>query len=350
MQPDRVIIDGSFGEGGGQIVRSAVALAAVTGRPLVMENIRAGRKPAGLKRQHVTAVTAAAEICGATVAGATVGSQHLEFQPDRPRAGEYSFTIGTAGSTTLVMQTVLPALLVAEGPSTVTLSGGTHNPWAPPFDFIERVYLPLINRMGPATTAKLDRPGFYPAGGGQWKATTQPAGSLHGFDLTERRRLIEQRVTALVARLPRQIGERECDTAVRKLGWPKSSCHVQEISDSACPGNAVMVELRYEHVTAIFTGFGQRGVKAEKVAAGAAREAKRYLATDVPVDEHLADQLLLPLGIAAHLGGKGGTFRTLTLSRHAVTHVEILRKFLDIEIDVAEHERDNVTVRISRIS
>lgn len=346
MPADQISIDGSFGEGGGQIVRSSVSLSAVSGRPLNLYNIRAGRKSPGLKRQHVTAVKAAAEICGAAVRGANLGSSQLDFKPSDVRAGDYDFAIGTAGSATLVLQTVLPALLTAGASSTVRLSGGTHNAWAPPFDFLERVYLPLINRMGPNVRVSLDRPGFYPAGGGRFVVRVEPSRQLTGFDLAERGEITRRSVRALVAKLPRHVGERECDTIVRKLGWPKSCGTVIEVTDSAGPGNCVMIEVQSERGTALFTGFGQRGLKAEKVARGAAREARRYLDADVLVDEHLADQLMLPLGLAARAGGRGGTFRTLSLSQHAKTHIEILRRFLDVEIAVQPRESDEVDVQI----
>jgi RNA 3'-terminal phosphate cyclase (ATP) len=346
MSDRHITIDGSFGEGGGQIVRSSILLSVVTGRPLSIHNIRAGRRPTGLKRQHVTAVTAAAKICGASVRGATVGSARLDFEPGRVESGAYEFAIQTAGSTTLVLQTVLPALLTANGPSSVTLSGGTHNMWAPPFDFLDRVYLPLIHRMGPEVRARLDRPGFYPAGGGRFQVGIQPVEQLQGFDLLHRGAVVHRRVRAIVARLPRHIAEREIDTALRQLGWPQSAGTLEEIADAQGPGNLVMIEVDCEHAKAMFTGFGQRGVKAEKVAAGAAHEARRYLAADVPVDEHLADQILLPLGLAARFGSGGGTYRTLALSAHATTHAEILRRFLDIEIAVDEQGKDDVEVTV----
>jgi RNA 3'-terminal phosphate cyclase (ATP) len=162
---DMLTIDGSQSEGGGQVLRSSLALSLVTGRPFAIENIRAGRKKPGLLRQHLTAVLAAAEVSAAEVEGAALASRRLLFRPGRVRAGDYAFRVGTAGSATLVLQTVLPALLLAEGESTLTLEGGTHNPMAPPVDFLENAYLPLVNRLGPRVKVQLVRPGFYPAGG-----------------------------------------------------------------------------------------------------------------------------------------------------------------------------------------
>src|SRR5262245_60443308 len=172
------VIDGSQGEGGGQILRTALALSLVTGAPFRVEKIRAGRQKPGLLRQHLTAVTAAVEIGGAAVEGATLGSRELSFRPGSVRPGAYRFAVGTAGSAALVLQTVLPALLTATGPSTVVVEGGTHNPHAPPFDFLALAFLPLLARMGARAQATLDRPGFYPAGGGQLTVEITPAPAL----------------------------------------------------------------------------------------------------------------------------------------------------------------------------
>jgi len=341
-------IDGSFGEGGGQIVRSSLALSLVTGVPIQIDNIRAGRKKSGLMRQHLTAVLAAAEVGGAAVRGASLGSSRLDFEPAGVSCGDYQFRVGTAGSATLVLQTVLPALLTADGPSTLVLEGGTHNPFAPPFDFLARTYLPLINRMGPSVTAVLDRPGFYPAGGGRVTVTIESAERLAGFDLLERGEIVGRRGTAVVAKLPRHIAQRECDTLARRLDWDDSCCRVEERTDTAGPGNVVLAELECEHITEVFTGFGQRGVRAEDVARNVVREIRRYLKAGVPVGAHLADQWMLPLGISAHHGGGGGAFRTLDLTQHAATHIDILQRFLDVTIDVEKHGRDDHVVRVEK--
>ena len=175
MNKSILTIDGSYGEGGGQVLRSSLAMSLVTGRPFVIENIRAGRKKPGLMRQHLTAVNAAVEVSHAEAAGAAIDSARLEFRPGQVTAGKYKFSVGTAGSATLVLQTVLPALLLADGESHLTLEGGTHNPFAPPLDFLTKAYLPLVNRMGPKVTVDpFYRPGFYPAGGGKFTVHVQP--------------------------------------------------------------------------------------------------------------------------------------------------------------------------------
>jgi RNA 3'-terminal phosphate cyclase (ATP) len=338
-------IDGSLGEGGGQIVRSSLALSLVTRQPVTINRVRAGRERPGLKRQHVTAVQAARKISNAQVDGVEVGSSRLVFKPGPVQSGDYTFRITTAGSTTLVLQTILPALMLADAPSTVTLEGGTHNTFAPPYDFLARVYLPLLERMGPQVATRIERYGFFPAGGGRFTVNIQPASQLNPFQLLDRGKVVSQAVKALLAQLPRHIGQRECATAVQRLGWPASSARIEEVKNSPGPGNAVIVELQSQHVTELFTGFGQRGVRAEKVARQAADQAASYLAGNVPVGEYLADQLLLPLGLGAHQGTGGGVFRTLPLSLHSTTHIDLLRRFLDIDMTTQEQPDGSVIVK-----
>jgi RNA 3'-terminal phosphate cyclase (ATP) len=328
---DLLTIDGSFGEGGGQILRSSLALSMLTGRPLRLENIRANRDKPGLRRQHLTAVIAAARISGAKVDGAAVGSNTLEFWPGEVRAGEYTVDIGSAGSTTLVFQAVLPALLAAPGPSTLTLVGGTHNPGGPPLDFLERAFLPLVRRMGPGITVTLDRPGFAPAGGGRWTVRVEPAARLTPLHLIERGNVRRRTARAVLAGLPRHIAERELATVAEVTRWPASALHMQELPAEWGPGNVVMLEVESERITEVFSSVGRRGTPAEKVARDAAMQAVRYLESEVPVGDCLADQLLLPMAVA----GKG-SYVTLPLTRHAQTHIEVIRMFLDVPVATRE--------------
>lgn len=322
-----IFIDGSYGEGGGQILRTSLALSLVTGKPFRIERIRAGRKTPGLLRQHLTAVGAAAKVGRAEVTGVQVGSGELTFTPKEVVPGDYAFAIGTAGSTSLVLQTVLPALLLAAAPSVLTLEGGTHNPFAPPFDFLERAFLPLLSRMGAQLKAELECPGFYPAGGGRARFTITPAGSLAPLDLRERGEIRARRAKALVVNLPASIAERELAVIGRRLSWNAEWLRPEVIRNSCGPGNVVSIEVESEHVTEVFTGFGERGVTAEAVAEKAVKEARRYLASEVAVGEYLADQLLIPMALAG-----GGAFTTGPLSRHALTNIEIIHKFLDVRI------------------
>ena len=339
-------IDGSQGEGGGQIIRSSLALSAVTGKSFHLTNIRAGRKKPGLKRQHVTCVKAAAEICSATVDGAELNANEFTFDPGAIRGGEFHFQVGTAGSTSLVAQTVLPALMLADEPSVVTLQGGTHNPWAPPFDFLQRVFLPQLAKAGPQVNATLDSYGFYPAGGGQFSLEINPQKELNGFDLPQRDAKPRPTVTAVVAKIPITVGDRECDTIRRKMTWSQKCMRVVDVEDPIGAGNVVMIELESENVTELFIGIGKVGIKAEQVARGVLRQAKAYLSLDVPVGEYLADQLMMPMGLAASQG-QTSSFRTGPLSMHSKTHIDVLKTFLEIDIDVQEENHESFLVRIA---
>jgi RNA 3'-terminal phosphate cyclase (ATP) len=326
-------IDGSTGEGGGQIVRTSLGLSLVTGKPFSIRRIRAGRKKPGLLRQHLTAVRAAAEVSLADVDGDELGSGELTFAPGDVRPGEYRFAVGSAGSATLVLQTILPGLMIAQGPSQLVLEGGTHNPFAPPFDFLQKAFLPILERIGPRVTADLDRAGFYPAGGGRISVRIEPETSLRGIDLVDRGRIVRRSAQGIVSNLPLHIALREVDVIRRKMSLAEDCIEARQI-DSPGPGNVVLVQIESQHVTEVFAGFGQKGLPAEKVAARVVREAKRYLKAGVPVGEHLADQLLVPMALA------GGRFRTLAPSSHMTTNVETIRRFLEVQIQVEEIESE----------
>jgi RNA 3'-terminal phosphate cyclase (ATP) len=336
-----IIIDGSKGEGGGQVLRTALALSLARGTAFRMENIRARRERPGLMRQHLTAVQAACAVGRARVEGDTLGSRTLTFVPQAVEAGEYVFSVGTAGSGTLVLQTVLLPLLLASRETTLTVEGGTHNPWAPPFDFLARVFLPIVNRLGPRVVVDLERPGFYPAGGGRFSVTIKPAASIERLELLERGEITSRRVRAIVANLPRHIAEREAATALNALNWPDGARGI-EVVDATGPGNIVFVEIESQHAMEICTGFGEAGTRAEAVAAQASKDARRYLAAGVPVGCHLADQLLPLMAL-----GNGGAFRTLGLSQHARTNADVVRQFLDVRIEVREETRDVVRLDVA---
>jgi RNA 3'-terminal phosphate cyclase (ATP) len=337
-----IAIDGSFGEGGGQILRSSLALSLITGQPFRIEKIRAGRKNPGLLRQHLTAVRAATEVGQADVKGDAIGSQQLTFTPGKIKTGDYAFAVGTAGSATLVLQTVLPALLIGDGETTtLTLEGGTHNPFAPPFDFLVKAFLPIVNRMGAQVTATIERHGFYPAGGGKFVITIRPAVKLRPLVLTERGAFTHKAARAIVAHLPFDIVERELALIGRKMDLPGEALHGETIKTSPGPGNVVTVELTSQHVTEVFTGFGERGVSAESVANAVVKEAREYIAADVVAGEYLADQLLLPFALAG-----AGAFTTLPLSKHSTTNIEVIQKFLEVRFDVTTLSNRAVRVEV----
>jgi RNA 3'-terminal phosphate cyclase (ATP) len=328
-------IDGSFGEGGGQIIRTSLALSLITGKPFRVYNVRARRERPGLQRQHLTAVTAAAAIGGAKVDGAHVGSKEFAFVPGEVAPGEYKFSIGTAGSTMLVLQAVLPPLLTAGGPSLLLFEGGTHNVHAPPFEFIRKTFLPLVNRMGPNVSVELQRYGFYPPGGGRFNVYVEPARKLTRLDLVERGAILSERACALVVNLPPHIGERELAVVSEQLGWMPDQLDLEASTNALSPGNVLTIDIESNLLTEVFTGVGERGVRAETIASRVVHEAQKYLSVGAPVGEHLADQLLIPLALA-----RGGSYTTGTPSLHTTTNIEVIKKFLSVEIRTTQLSED----------
>jgi len=326
-------IDGSYGEGGGQILRTALALSLVTGKPFRIERIRANRRKPGLGHQHLTAVTAAAQIGQADVTGNALGSLELTFTPRAIQPGRYHFNVGTAGSCTLVLQTILPALLKADRPSEILLEGGTHNPLAPSFDFLTLAFLPLLNRMGAHITGALERPGFYPAGGGRCTFSIEPMRHPGRLDLVARGTVLNQYAMVMLAKLPHHIAEREIRVLCSQLSWEPERLSVVDITNAQGPGNVVTVVIACEHITEVFTGYGERGVPAEKVAGRAVAEAQEFLTHDAPVGRHLADQLIIPLVLAG-----GGKFRTFALTPHTITNLEVVKQFLDRDISAIQRD------------
>jgi RNA 3'-terminal phosphate cyclase (ATP) len=320
-------IDASMGEGGGQIVRSALALAACTGRGVALHNVRARRAQPGLRPQHLAAVRAVADVCSAKVSGAIVSSRELSFEPGRVRPGHYDVDVGTAGSTMLVLETVLPALSLCGTRSEVILRGGTHNPRAPTFEFVRDSYLPLLARLGFHAQVVLDRHGFYPRGGGIVRASIEPLRRRVALELVDRGPLRSLSAGVLLAGLPEQIGRREIATLRERLDLTEESCTVQSVAALGA-GNVVQVRVEAANVTTIFAGFGMRGVRAESVAGQIADEVDRYLLADVAIDARLADQLLLPLALAA-----GGEFTTQLPTAHTETNAAVIGKFVPVDYE-----------------
>jgi RNA 3'-terminal phosphate cyclase (ATP) len=338
---DLIIIDGAAGEGGGQILRSSLALSLVTGKPFRITGIRKGRAKPGLGRQHLTAVRAAAEVGNAQVMGDEIGSTDLTFVPRGIQAGQYRFAVGTAGSATLVLQTVLPALLTAAEPSNLVLEGGTHNRAAPPFEFVEQAYLPQINRMGPTVTAKLERPGFEPAGGGKFTVAVQPCAQLQPLELCERGEVEAKEIRAVVAHLDESIGRREVNAVLRRLEWTDTEPTVERSDNAPCTGNIVLVTVRLKETVEVTAGFGRLRARASKVGNEAGIAMKLFLESGAAVGCHLADQLLLPLALAG-----GGGFTTPPLSNHSRTQIATIKKFLPVDVVVTERDRHLFEVHI----
>lgn len=314
-------IDGAMGEGGGQVLRSALSLSVATGRPIQIRGIRAGRAKPGLMRQHLTCVRAAAEICKARTSDVEIGSQTLHFQPGTVAAGSYEFSVGSAGSCLLVLQTVLPPLLLADGPSTLVLEGGTNNPAAPPWELLERSWLPCLRRMGVTVEARLERRGFMPAGGGRVIVEFAPGPAIR-FEQMERGDPHQAFAEGLFANLPVDIVHRELALVGERLGLPEDARKIRQVEADG-PGNAVLMTYENEGLTEVIASFGMRGMAAEKVAEALARDADVYWTSGAAVGKHLADQLLIPMVLLA-----GGRFSTLKPSRHTLTNADVIRLFL----------------------
>ena len=316
-------IDGAQGEGGGQIFRSAISLALLTQQAVRIERIRAGRTKPGLLRQHLTAVQAAAHISGARMVGAQVGATTLEFYPKPVQAGDYQFAIGTAGSCTLVLQTILLPLALSTGTSRVRLSGGTHNPAAPPADFLRWSFLPLLARMGVECELKIIRHGFYPAGGGEIELTIHPCTQLQPLQLLERGAVQQLSAYALLSGgLRIDIAERELAQVRELLAWDGEQLQTRCLPKEHGPGNVLMLRLQHQQLCEVFTGFGQRGVSAESLGRQVSLRAQYYLDSGVAVGPYLADQLLLPLALAG-----AGCFSSIAPTAHTLSNIAVIEQF-----------------------
>jgi RNA 3'-terminal phosphate cyclase (ATP) len=325
-----IIIDGSEGEGGGQVVRNSCALAIATGMPVRITDVRAKRSKPGLMRQHVTAIEAAAVISGAEVRGLAVGSSQIEFHPGQVVPGDYHFAVGTAGSTGLVLQTVLMPLAMANAPSRLVLEGGTHNMLAPPFDFISRCFLPIINRMGPKVSARLVRHGFYPRGGGRIEVEIEPA-PLRAIDAVERGGLQQVSGRVLFAGIEPVVAQRMLDRTQRDLpDWPPLALDMVELPRDEGPGIILMLAAEHENAAELVSGFGKLGVPGEQLAKQAAARMRGYQACTAFAGPYLADQLLLPFALAG-----GGRFTTVKPSQHLLTAIDVARRFTGLPLTLA---------------
>lgn len=332
---DAIVIDGSEGEGGGQILRTSLALSLITGRPFHLVKLRARRHKPGLLRQHLTAVRAATGVGGAKVQGDALGSQELVFVPGPVKHGEYTFSVGSAGSVTLVLQTVIWPLLHAHGQSVLHFEGGTHNPMAPPFEFISEVFLPLLRRMGAQVEANLERVGFYPAGGGRFTAKITGGQPLVPLEWHTRGEIVRRRARAIYANLPKSIADRELRAVQNLLGWERPELRALEV-ESAGPGNALLLSVEFEHGAELFSAFGEKRISAEQVAARVVKELREHMEADAPVGPHLADQLLIPLALAG-----GGSYRTYALTQHTLTNMDIVGRFLPVKFETAAQHGDH---------
>lgn len=338
-------IDGSEGEGGGQILRSALALSILTRRPFKLINIRARRSKPGLQPQHLMCVRAAGTISGAQYKGAANGSAVLYFEPGAVKSGSYTFSIGTAGATALVLHTVyLPLALRGDAPSTVTVTGGTHNTHAPCFHFLETTWAAYLARIGIKVELEMTRPGFYPRGGGEIRAVIHPCSRVNGLSLLACPELTTAGGFSAFAGLPETVGKRQARRVSVRLKSEGVESHIPaEEWEAASPGSVAAVIFRQAPVPPLFFGLGERGKPSEAVADDAADEAIAFRDSGCPVDPHSADQLLLPLAFS----DDASEYRASEITRHTTTNVETVRKFVDRTISIEDGAGKSGVVRIA---
>lgn len=334
-------IDGSFGEGGGQILRSTLSLSCITGKPVRIVNIRKGRPQPGLKPQHLASVKALARISGADARGAEPGSPEISFTPGPVRAGEYLFEIGTAGSVVLLLQSLLPPLLFAGGTSELVLTGGTHVPFGPPFDYLGEVFFPRLAEIGAEVSGEIERYGFYPRGGGKVTARIVPAREIRGIDLRRKGAVVSVTGRSCVANLPLSIAERQRDAAVELLAR-----HSPAIETAAVPaigrGTFLFIKVDTEAGPAGFSAVGAVGKRAEEVGREAAREALAYIESPAALAPRFADQILLYLALSKD----PSTFTTSRVTNHLASHLHVVRRLLGSRVEIEGRVGEPGTVRL----
>ena len=346
--PDMILIDGSYGEGGGQILRTSLALACALGKPVQITNIRKERKKPGLQPQHLTAVKAAAAIARAGVQGAELSSTTLQFRPGRTSHGTYHFDVaekkGSAGSTSLVLQTILLPLCMVDQSSRVFVNGGTHVPWSPSFHYLRSIVAPLFSRLGVRAEFTIASWGWYPIGGGQVSARITPSRALLPLELTDRGRLLRITGISAISNLPHHIAVRQHDRARAVLGSQGIDASIEVLSaPSAGKGSFLFLAAEFENVSAGFGGLGAIGKRAEEVADEACSGVLSYLQTKGALDPHLADQIVPWLAFCQG----PSEFTTSSVTRHLLTNLWVVRQFMDIDVRVegGEGEEGRVLIR-----
>lgn len=317
-------IDGSMGEGGGQILRSALTLALVTSKAIEIKNIRSRRPKPGLMPQHLKAVDAAAAVGCARVEGAHLQSLSLVFEPTGIRSGEFQFDVGTAGSTPLVLQTIFLPLSFAQTPSLVTLIGGTHVPWSPCFHYLDLHWLTYMKQIGFDAELKLELAGFYPHGAGRMRADIRPATTLAPLQITARGALKRIRGISAIANLDWSVAERQKQQVLKRLKDLSQDIEIEVIQlPSQFRNTMLLLIAKFENSQCCFFGLGERGKRAERVADEAADQLREFLVTDGVVDHHLADQLILPLAFVPAVS----ELRLDKITQHLITNADVIRMF-----------------------
>lgn len=332
-------LDGSQGEGGGQIVRTALTLSCITGTPVCLENIRTGRSPGGLRPQHLTAVKAAADLCHAAVEGAEIGSEEIVFIPgDGVRPGDYEWSINTAGATTLIMQTVLVPLALTGKASSVKINGGTHVSFSPSGHYLRDVYIPTLLNLGIDAELYIEAYGWMPEGGGTLSAFIKPGSKLHGADMNDRGEIERVIGVGVSSNLPSHIPQRITNRAINLLETPLRDAvlDIRPVRTSGLStGAGLFLAVEYTNGRGGFGMIGRKGMPSEVVAEKAVSDLLSFHASEAAVDAHLADQLIVPLALAP---GES-VFSTEAISSHLTTNIAVVRAFLDRPIVVDEEVR-----------
>ncbi|MFN3134794.1 MAG: RNA 3'-terminal phosphate cyclase [Candidatus Kryptonium sp.] len=333
-KPELIQIDGSQGEGGGQMLRTSLALSVLLLKPFEMINIRANRPNPGLQAQHLKAVEASAIISNAVVEGAVIKSNWIKFFPRELRYGNFRFDIGTAGSTSLVLQTLYLPLSFANGSSNLTITGGTHVSWSPTFDYIKNCWLYFMKRIGLKIDVQLKRAGFYPHGGGEIKALINPADEIEPLNLVDRGKLIKIQIYSVHTNLTDEVAKRQARAAEKILkNYGEVEVIIGELS-SHSKNTTIAITGIFENSVCCYTNLGEKGKRAEVVAEEASEKFLKFLSTNSAVDEYMADQILPLISLAP------GTseFTTPRLTNHLKTNMDVIKKFVDVEFEITELE------------
>ncbi|MEW6003201.1 MAG: RNA 3'-terminal phosphate cyclase [Nitrospirota bacterium] len=324
-------LDGSFGEGGGQVLRTALGLSCLLNKSFHIFNIRKKRKKPGLMPQHLMGIRASKLISGANVSGDSEGSQELFFEPVEVKSGDYFFDIGTAGSTSLLLQAILPPLVFAKGRSFITLKGGTHVPFSPPFHYISEVFIPTLEKIGIMLETRIENYGFYPRGGGKISVDVNPSGGVIGINFLERGGIKRIKGTSGVGNLPLHIAERQRDAALRILATEELFAEIETLSVPASGhGTFIFLKIEADDCIAGFSSLGERGKRAELVGEEAARNFLNYYLSSACLDQHMADQIVLYLAVAE---GES-SFTTSQITSHLLTNLWAIGKFTDIKYEM----------------
>ena len=328
-----ISIDGRHGEGGGQILRTALTLSSLLNVPVKIDHIRGNRSKPGLRPQHLVTVNGLATITGARVDGAKIDSTELLFEPEGVRPGSYCFNIRTAGSTGLVLQALIPVLLFGGKGSSVHISGGTHVPWSPPFHYLQSVFLPALKDMGGKVCLEILKWGWHPKGGGEVRAFVRPARGLKAIQYLHRGNLMYVHVLSAASNLPIHVAERQRDRALTRFECLGITPRAQiENVPSAGQGSALFLAAQFEAVAAGFTSLGKKGKRAEAVADEACDLLIGFLNGDKVLDRHLADQLVLYMALA----GGYSAFLTEKVTEHLLTNIWVIEQFLPVVFEVEE--------------